>query len=76
MAKRLVIVSNVGGALGLVVGLCIFVVQVVWKRGRDDVGLVGDAIIAYLIGAGIGGLVFAVQEFRRKDVPDFTSPRQ
>ena len=63
VAGRLLICSSVGGALGVVVGLCIVTVRVGWLHGHDDVGLVGDALIAYFIGAGLGVPVFAVREF-------------
>jgi len=65
VAGRLLICSSVGGALGVVIGLCIVLVRVGWWHRRDDVGLIGDALIAYFIGAGFGVPVFAVREFAR-----------
>ena len=65
VAERLLICSAVGGALAVIVGLCVVTVRVGVLHGRDDVGLIGDALIAYFIGAGVGVPVFAVREFRR-----------
>jgi len=63
VAGRLLICSSVSGALGVIVGLCIFMVNVWWLHARDGVGLLGDALIAFFIGAGFGVPVFAVREF-------------
>lgn len=66
MASRLLIFSNVCGALAVIAGLGVFMVTVVWLGGRDDVGLIGSALIAYFIGAGVGAPVFLAREFLRK----------
>ena len=65
IAGRLLMCSCVGGALASVVGLCVVMVRVGWLHASDDVGLVGDALIAYFIGAGLGVPIFAVREFLR-----------
>lgn len=67
IAGRLLTCSNVCGALAVIVGLCIFMVTVVWLHGRDDLGLIGSALLAYFVGAGVGVPVFAVREFLRKE---------
>jgi hypothetical protein len=65
IAGRLLICTGVAGALATVVGLAIVTVRVGWLHARDDIGLIGDALIAYFIGAGLGVPVFAVREFLR-----------
>ncbi len=54
----------VGGSLGIVVGVCVVAVNVGLLHGRDDVGLIADAVIAYFIGAGLAVPVFVVREPR------------
>ena len=63
IAGRLLICSSVAGALGVAVGLCVFLVAVVWLNGRDDTGLLVDALAAYFVGAGLGVPVFATREW-------------
>jgi len=70
VAGRLLMCSNVAGAVALVVGLCIAAATVGLLHGRDDVGLIGEALIAYFIGAGLGVPVFAVREFLRRSAHD------
>jgi hypothetical protein len=55
---------GVGGALGVVVGLCVVAINVGLLHGRDDVGPIGDAVIAYFIGAGLAVPVFAIRELK------------
>ena len=42
VAGRLLTCSAVGGALAVIVGLCVVMVRVGVLHGRDDVGLIGD----------------------------------
>jgi hypothetical protein len=61
---RVLIHLSVGGSLGIVAGLCVVAINVGLLHGRDDVGLVGDAVIAYFIGAGLAVPVFAIRELK------------
>ncbi len=70
VAGRLLMCSNVGGAVALVVGLCVVMVTVGLLHGRDDVGLIGEVLIAYFIGAGLGVPVLAVREILRSGTHD------
>ena len=61
-AGRLLNCASIGGSLAVLVGLCFVTVRVGFLHGRDDLGLIGDVLIAYFIGAGLGVIVFAVRE--------------
>jgi hypothetical protein len=64
LGGRLLICCGVAGALALVVGLGLVAITVGRLHSRDDVGLIGYAVIAYFVGAGLGVPIFAVREFR------------
>ena len=64
-ARRLLSCSATCGAIGLAVGLGLFIVNVGLRGQPDDIGLVGDSGLAFLIGAGIGVPIFAIREVIR-----------
>jgi hypothetical protein len=66
LANRLLVFCGVAGALSVVV--VILGVVAIAVRGlhvRDDAGPIGDAVIGFFIGAGLGVPAFGVREYLR-----------
>jgi len=70
-ATRLLVYSCVGAALAvLVVGVGFFVISVRGIQVRDDVGLIGDAMIAFTVGSGLGAFCFVLRKWLAKGSDD------
>ena len=68
---RLIVYSGAGAIIALAgVGIGLVVIAVRRMQVRDDVGVIGDALLALVIGAVFGALCFALRELSAHYLPN------